>query len=183
MPGILDGITKAMEVSNEDPFSSTFEALRVMQSTISKFTPQSLAVRIENESFNVWVSEYQFLLIQVHEVNLFFFLSLFQTQTLSSSSSEFVHSANSSPVTERRPRSHALLSVSPAHSRQTSAPIEWSGSANSLPSPSHIRKSSITLHTPVYSSILIQFYVVCVTSICTCTLLLFIYYFVCGRHC
>ena len=31
-----------MEEAQEDPFSSTFEALRVMQSTISKFTPESI---------------------------------------------------------------------------------------------------------------------------------------------
>ena len=44
LPEILDQISHAMEEANEDPFSSTFEALRVMHSTISKFTPQSLKV-------------------------------------------------------------------------------------------------------------------------------------------
>ncbi|XP_019857271.1 PREDICTED: disabled homolog 2-interacting protein-like [Amphimedon queenslandica] len=110
LPGILDGIKQTMEASTEDPFTATFEALRVMQSTISKFTPQSLA-----------------------------------SQSLGSA--EFMtNSATTSPVTERRPRSHALLSVSPAHSRQTSAPIEFTGSVNSLPSPSH----SLHLSKPSY---------------------------------
>ena len=38
---ILDQITKAGEEEEGDPFSSTFEALRVMQSTISKFNGHS----------------------------------------------------------------------------------------------------------------------------------------------
>ena len=36
--GILLQLSKAQEEDVEDPFSSTFEALRVMQSTISTFT-------------------------------------------------------------------------------------------------------------------------------------------------
>lgn len=42
LPDILQHISSSMEEAQEDPFSSTFEALRVMQSTISKFTPESI---------------------------------------------------------------------------------------------------------------------------------------------
>ena len=37
LPAILDQISKLAEEEEGDPFSSTFEALRVMQTTISKF--------------------------------------------------------------------------------------------------------------------------------------------------
>jgi hypothetical protein len=38
LPGILDNITQIEQEANEDPLSSTFEALRLMNNTISKFT-------------------------------------------------------------------------------------------------------------------------------------------------
>lgn len=49
LPDILRQITNTIDEAKEDPFSSTFEALRVMQSTISKFTPQSLKAVSQKE--------------------------------------------------------------------------------------------------------------------------------------
>lgn len=104
LPLILKRITNTIEEDKEDPFSSTFEALRIMQSTISKFTPQSLQ------------------------------------QTLSNSSSEYTtpaQSTSTSPTSERRPLSQVALISSPTHhTRQISAPVDWTGSSPTI-SPTH----------------------------------------------
>ncbi len=58
LPDILGRITTTIQEDKEDPFSSTYEALRIMQSTISKFTPQSLKVQhtctCMHRSWNLW---------------------------------------------------------------------------------------------------------------------------------
>lgn len=41
LPVILEGITRASEEDEGDPLTSTFEALRAMQTTISQFNPNS----------------------------------------------------------------------------------------------------------------------------------------------
>ena len=50
LPTILEGITKAGEEEEGDPFSATFEALRVMQTTISQFNPNSGGENSESSS-------------------------------------------------------------------------------------------------------------------------------------
>jgi hypothetical protein len=103
LPGILDNITQIEQEANEDPLSSTFEALRLMNNTISKFT----------------------------------------SAPLSNSSSEYAtpaQSTSTSPSHDQRPMSQAIMGagikVSPTHTRQISAPIEWSYSSPTL-SPIH----------------------------------------------
>ena len=47
----LEHIAYTMDQAEEDPFTSTIEALRVMHSTISNFTPTSLKV-LKHNSFD-----------------------------------------------------------------------------------------------------------------------------------
>ena len=66
---------------------------------------------------------------------------MLQAQTLSNSSSEYTtpaQSTSTSPTSERRPLSTAVLGLSPSHTRQISAPIEWS----------HISPNASPLHNP-----------------------------------